>query len=176
MRRHLKCIRNILILLSLFFSLLSIYKGFRNNNKALAGLGLFALSFWLAWYDPVTREISKKTNSTPKTPGEISADLTIIALLILVIVYTFLYSPSGTMFLAGLITLAILIILLSRLYTGVSEFLNKLSKKYQYVLPTIFALTGIISILVFRNIGGISLLLGFLASALIILEFERRSP
>ncbi|NJF25590.1 hypothetical protein [Thermococcus sp. Bubb.Bath] len=173
--RSLKCIRNTLILLSLALSIVPICRGFRNNDKTLAGLGLFALSFWLAWYDPITKDISKKTNSIPKTPGEVSTDLITTALLVLVILYAFLLSPSGKIFLVGLITLALLIIPLSHFYAKISRLMDRLSKKCQYLLPGIFTLTGIIALLIFRNPGGMATLLGFLASALMILEFERYS-
>jgi len=49
------------------FSFISMYLGFKNSDKILAGLGLFALSFWASWFDPVTRDISEKTGSTPET-------------------------------------------------------------------------------------------------------------
>lgn len=171
----LKCIRNTLILLSVFLSFISIYGGFRNNNKVLTGLGFFALSFWFLWFDPVTRDISKKSGSVPRTPGEIFTDLATTALLVLVILYIFLFGSSGKIFLAGLIILALLVIMLGRFYGKISRPLDRLSKKHLYILPMVSILMGIIAFSVFQNLGGMAILLGFLASAVLILEFSLES-
>ncbi len=36
----------------MFLSFISIYYGFTSNDKTIVGLGLFALSFWVSWFDP----------------------------------------------------------------------------------------------------------------------------
>jgi len=173
---HLKSIRNILMVLSMFFSFISIYLGFKNSDKILAGLGLFALSFWTLWFDPVTRDISEKTESTPKTFEEVFVDLSTTALLTLIILYTFFFSQSGKAFLSGIIILVLLTVIISRFYEGIVQHLKELPKEKKHMLSILPALIGGAIFLAFRNLGGMAVLLGLLASTLLLLEFNCSEP
>ncbi|NJE61900.1 hypothetical protein [Thermococcus sp. 21S7] len=171
---YLKSLRNTLMILSMFFSFISIYLGFRNHDKILAGLGLFTLSFWASWFDPVTKDISKKTGSTPKTFEEIFIDILTTALLSFILIYTFFFSSSEKVFFLGLIIVALMIVIVSRFYDLIRQHLTGLSSKGQSAMVAIPAVVGGISFLIFTNLGGTAALLGFLACTVLLLEFKEQ--
>lgn len=169
---HIKSIRNFLVFLSMFFSFVSIYLGLKNSDKTLAGLGLFALSFWAFWFDPVTKDISEKTESVPKTFEEVFVDILTTALLAFVILYTFFFSPSEKAFLDGLVVLVFFIITIGRFYDRIVQQVRNVSNEKRRALIVLPALAGGATFLIFRNFGGTAVLLGFVASTALLLEFD----
>ena len=172
---YLKSLRNTLMILSMFFSFISIYLGFRDNDKILAGLGLFALSLGILVRPRNQRYFKKeKTGSTPKTFEEIFIDLSITALLSFILLYTFFFSPSEKVFFLGLIIIVLIIATISRFYDLICQHLKRLSKKSQSVMTAIPAVVGGVVFLIFLNPGGIAVLLGFLACTVLLLEFKEQ--
>jgi len=172
MCNHIKSIRNFLVFLSAFFSFISIYKGFINNDKTLAGLGLFALSFWVSWFDPITRDISEKTGNVSNTFEEVFVDISTTALLVVVILYTFFFSSSEKAFLGGLVVLVFLITTIGRFHDKLIQQVRNASNEKRRALIVLPALVGSVAFLIFQNFGGTAVLLGFLASTALLLEFE----
>ncbi|WP_167914093.1 hypothetical protein [Thermococcus sp. 21S9] len=156
----------------MFFSFISIYEGFTNNDKTLAGLGLFALSFWVSWFDPITRDISEKTGNVSNTFEEVFVDISATALLVVVILYTFFFSSSEKAFLGGLVVLVFLITTIGRFHDKLVQQVRSGPNEKRRTLIVLPALAGSVAFLIFRNLGGMAVLLGFLASTALLFEFE----